>query len=244
MKTKLFVLVAALALFATANSAADAATTAFTYSLNNTLTEDSGSGPSLVAYGGTLTSAGYFFGPNTGLSLSNAVNPNAYSIDIHFYFDDISASFNGYQRLIDFKNRATDVGLYSLNGTVDCFGCGGAAASASFVSGQFADLRVTRSVAGLFNVSVNGSSVLNIADSASFNTTFSGPNNIIYFFIDDFQTLLNYPPEAGSGRITFIEVSSDLSAVPLPAALPLFATGLGALGLLGWRRKRKASLSA
>jgi hypothetical protein len=31
-----------------------------------------------------------------------------------------------------------------------------------------------------------------------------------------------------------------LSAVPLPAALPLFASGLGALGLLGWRRKRKA----
>jgi hypothetical protein len=28
---------------------------------------------------------------------------------------------------------------------------------------------------------------------------------------------------------------------PLPAALPLFATGLGALGLLGWRRKRKAN---
>jgi len=29
-------------------------------------------------------------------------------------------------------------------------------------------------------------------------------------------------------------------AVPLPTALPLFATGLGGLGLLGWRRKRKA----
>ena len=28
---------------------------------------------------------------------------------------------------------------------------------------------------------------------------------------------------------------------PLPAALPLFVTGLGALGLLGWRRKRKQS---
>ena len=27
---------------------------------------------------------------------------------------------------------------------------------------------------------------------------------------------------------------------PVPAALPLFATGLGALGLFGWRRKRKA----
>ena len=31
------------------------------------------------------------------------------------------------------------------------------------------------------------------------------------------------------------------SQVPLPGALPLFATGLGALGLLGWRRKRKNS---
>jgi hypothetical protein len=31
-----------------------------------------------------------------------------------------------------------------------------------------------------------------------------------------------------------------ISVIPLPGAFPLFATGLGALGLLGWRRKRKA----
>ena len=31
---------------------------------------------------------------------------------------------------------------------------------------------------------------------------------------------------------------------PLPAALPLFATGLGGLGLFGWRKKRKARASA
>jgi hypothetical protein len=29
-------------------------------------------------------------------------------------------------------------------------------------------------------------------------------------------------------------------STPLPAALPLFATGLGGLGLLGWRKRRKA----
>jgi hypothetical protein len=34
--------------------------------------------------------------------------------------------------------------------------------------------------------------------------------------------------------------SENFGAVPLPAALPLFATGLGVLGLLGWRRRRKA----
>ena len=30
-----------------------------------------------------------------------------------------------------------------------------------------------------------------------------------------------------------------ISTTPLPAALPLFATGLGAMGLFGWRKKRK-----
>jgi hypothetical protein len=51
----------------------------------------------------------------------------------------------------------------------------------------------------------------------------------------------------------FVEDRSDHSwvgydlfsaATPLPAALPLFATGLAGLGLLGWRRKRKAEAVA
>jgi hypothetical protein len=42
-------------------------------------------------------------------------------------------------------------------------------------------------------------------------------------------------------KISFLErISSHDTPIPLPGTLPLFASGLGALGLLGWRRKRKA----
>jgi len=37
-----------------------------------------------------------------------------------------------------------------------------------------------------------------------------------------------------------IVLSPDIGSTPLPAALPLFATGLGCLGLFGWRRKGRA----
>src|SRR5262249_27065065 len=37
-------------------------------------------------------------------------------------------------------------------------------------------------------------------------------------------------------------VATPVPTTPLPAAFPLFATGLGALGLLGWRRKRKQAV--
>jgi hypothetical protein len=49
------------------------------------------------------------------------------------------------------------------------------------------------------------------------------PGDTIVYFTADFPT---------------ITLVSSVTTTPLPAALPLFATGLGGLGLLGWRRKR------
>jgi hypothetical protein len=53
------------------------------------------------------------------------------------------------------------------------------------------------------------------------------------------------PNYSGAGtQFALDNLTITPSVVPLPAALPLFATGLGALGLLGWRRKRKATAIA
>lgn len=58
------------------------------------------------------------------------------------------------------------------------------------------------------------------------------------FSIDD--------PNSGAYSLLFSEGfgGASLVATPLPAALPLFGTGLGVIGLLGWRKKRKAALAA
>jgi hypothetical protein len=55
------------------------------------------------------------------------------------------------------------------------------------------------------------------------------------FNANRFGETINFLVEPTSA--TFVPVPQ----VPLPAALPLFATGLGALGLLGWLRKRNAA---
>jgi hypothetical protein len=55
-----------------------------------------------------------------------------------------------------------------------------------------------------------------------------------------FITGLTFVSE-GTFSGTMTPLTEFVSDVPIPAALPLFATGLGLMGLLGWRRKRKVS---
>jgi hypothetical protein len=44
---------------------------------------------------------------------------------------------------------------------------------------------------------------------------------------------------ATTDNVAFPAINAEIATTPLPAALPLFGAGLGMMGLLGWRRKRK-----
>jgi len=74
-----------------------------------------------------------------------------------------------------------------------------------------------------------------------FQTT--APGSLVGF---DGGPIIVGPALGGGDPPYFFAVTSGevTAATPLPAALPLFATGLGAIGLLGWRRKRKAGAAA
>ena len=86
----------------------------------------------------------------------------------------------------------------------------------------------TSATSGYSQLIANGTS-----DNAFFSLSALCPTcNNFYFGIGSL---------APAGSNVLLEEITAVSSVPLPAALPLFASGLGALGLLTRRRKRKNS---
>jgi hypothetical protein len=93
-----------------------------------------------------------------------------------------------------------------------------------------------------------------------FSLSFSGDNSIAAFGSTERLDIIFSGPLDGHARsmldVSYLDFTSSNGAIfgelmtgvvvptPLPAALPLFATGLGVLGLVGWRRKRRAALAA
>ena len=61
----------------------------------------------------------------------------------------------------------------------------------------------------------------------------AGPGQVAYLGLSD-------RPYPGTD-FDFQDLTLSITPIPLPAALPLFASGLAGLGLLAWRRKKKAA---
>jgi hypothetical protein len=60
-------------------------------------------------------------------------------------------------------------------------------------------------------------------------------------FIEPIFVPALFPVEVHSGTwvlSSLLPLPTDPPVVPIPAALPLFATGLGVLGFMGWRRRK------
>jgi hypothetical protein len=173
----------------------------------------------------------------------------------------ISGSLNG----VSFANK-----LLTLTGTGDTAAV--APASSPGFNGFTNPVTATFSVAGTGSGSLTGSyhvfdnhiaGSAGISNATNFLLFIFGPaafdsydlSTSIGPFTDDamWNPGVSFPSTAGALIINFVigeegtftaATGTVAQVVPLPAALPLFATGLGALGLLGWRRKRKAQAAA
>jgi len=79
-------------------------------------------------------------------------------------------------------------------------------------------------------VTPTGTLVLIKFDSPLETTTTSDTINALF---------INDNGQGQFGCTTCSTAEAAVTATPLPAAAPLFASGLGAMGVFGWRRKRK-----
>ena len=227
-----------------------AATLSHEYQLTGSL-NDIFSGPALVSDGGTQSSLGYSFAPNQGLHVSSAFSNSAnYSILLDFSFVDLAGGAGGdYRKIIDFKDRTADRGLYEHLGHDDFFINSDIQGSNSvFLANVLARVVLTRdsstnTVTGYFN----GAFQFSFTDGSQ-EAVPTASNNLIRFFEDDINGSQQREAASGlatqlriyDGALTAAEVSAlggaDIPApIPEPAAFPL--TGVGLLGVAFLRRR-------
>lgn len=77
-------------------------------------------------------------------------------------------------------------------------------------------------------------------------TSLTAPVTVTAMAGDTLEGEFYYVANGTTDDLMLGETSGTLSlpSTPVPAALPLFATGLGVMGLLGWRRKRRVQAVA
>ena len=153
----------------------------------------------------------------TGTGDTAAVAPHSFALGNTGFINPVTATFS-----------VAGTGSGSLTGSYDVF------VNQTAEAVGFTTDNITKDLLNIFGPAAFGSYALStsigpITDDAEWSSGVSFPSTAGALII---QTVLN---EEG----TFAAAVGGV--VPLPGALPLFITGLAMLGLLGWRRKRKAS---
>ncbi len=146
-------------------------------------------------------------------------------------------------------------GAASANGASN--GYGHNVASAWFEIAPYFDNGGTGSVIASGSAFSNDRGAINSGlQTFSFNQSVTFTANLIYqismnttaeAWDDQIATAFLDPiflAPAGYSILTSPGIGNGLAVTPIPATLPLFTSGLGALGLFGWRKRRKAALRA
>lgn len=206
------------------------------YQLNGTLADSLG-GADITNNGGTLGATGITFGANQGPSLAIFNNTEVFSIIIGFSFNELI----GYRKILDFKDRTSDAGLYNLSDSLNFFPFNATVAN-QFQVGVLHRLVFTRDAAGNVNTFVDGNNGLSFVDSAGQATIPS----VLHFFNDDFAF---GPFESSSGFVDYIQVYDAAitnqgvisGVVPEPASWALLIAGFGLVGATMRRRRAVAA---
>jgi hypothetical protein len=89
---------------------------------------------------------------------------------------------------------------------------------------------------------VNGVFTQLSTDSSTQGQVDSSGSFIVSLLAGDVYGMYVFSPDSIQGRADISVLASE-GTTPIPAALPLFASGMGGLGLLTWRRKKKSALA-
>lgn len=213
------------------------------YRLNNSLADDFG-GPSLVANGGTFTADRYVFGMNQGLTLNENLG-SVYTIDFVYNFSNQTS----YRKLIDFRNRTSDNGVYAHTGRALFYVSGTYGGTGTqMLPNVDSQVTVTRDATGATKAFVNKELMFSYMDSGSALTF----GNVASFFMDDGAV----GGEASPGQVDFIRIfdtaltPAEVAALraplaPEPSDVPEPASGalvLAGLGMLGFARRRQRAV--
>jgi Secretion system C-terminal sorting domain len=162
--------------------------------------------------GTVLTQNAYDFNEGEGLVFDNNASLIGGTYTIQFLFRFNAYPLATYQRLIDFSDSAFDFGFYvyqdcihlSFNGPPAC-------PSPTFVAGTYYLATITRDVAGLVSVYIDGILLDSYDDSGS---NIYVPGTSIILFHDDVVS----PCENGAGSIRYFSLSPVALTAPVVAA--------------------------